>query len=135
MRDVVPEKIEALRAGRVPFHEPGLAELIERNRDRLTFTLDVDELKADARIFFSCVDTPPTASGDADLGCVWSVVDDLGDPGDATLVMKSTVPVGTGERIRATLDQRGLGQSATHRTPSSCRRAVPSRTSGARTGS
>ncbi len=108
VRDVVPEKIEALRAGRVPFHEPGLAEVLERNRDRLTFTLDVDELKADARIFFSCVDTPPTASGDADLSYVWSVIDDLGDPGEATLVMKSTVPVGTGEKIRATLDQRGL---------------------------
>jgi UDPglucose 6-dehydrogenase len=105
----VPEKIEALRAGRVPFHEPGLAELLERNRDRLTFTLDVDELKVETRIFFSCVDTPPTVSGDADLGYVWSVIDDLGDPGDATLVMKSTVPVGTGEKIRATLDRRGLG--------------------------
>jgi UDPglucose 6-dehydrogenase len=108
VRDVVPEKIEALRAGGVPFHEPGLAELLERNRDRLTFTLDVDELKAHARIFFSCVDTPPTVSGDADLGYVWSVIDDLGDPGEATLVMKSTVPVGTGEKIRATLHQRGL---------------------------
>ena len=108
VRDVVPEKIEALQAGRVPFHEPGLTEVLERNRDRLTFTLDVDELKADARIYFSCVDTPPTASGDADLSYVWSVIDDLGDPGEATLVMKSTVPVGTGEKIRATLDQRGL---------------------------
>jgi UDPglucose 6-dehydrogenase len=108
VRDVVPEKIEALRAGRVPFHEPGLTEVLERNRDRLTFTLDVDDLKAEARIYFSCVDTPPTVSGDADLSYVWSVIDDLGDPGEATLVMKSTVPVGTGEQIRATLDQRGL---------------------------
>ena len=49
VRDVVPEKIEALHAGRVPFHEPGLAELIERNRERLTFTLDVDELKGGTR--------------------------------------------------------------------------------------
>jgi UDPglucose 6-dehydrogenase len=112
VRDVVPEKIEALRAGSVPFHEPGLAELIERNRDRLTFTLDVDDLKADARIFFSCVDTPPTVSGDADLSYVWSVIDDLGDPGETTLVMKSTVPVGTAEKIRTTLDQRGLERVA-----------------------
>jgi UDPglucose 6-dehydrogenase len=108
VRDVVPEKIDALRGGRVPFHEPGLAELLERNGERLTFTLDVDELKADARIFFSCVDTPSTVSGDADLSYIWSVIDDLGDPGEATLVMKSTVPVGTGEKIRAALDQRGL---------------------------
>jgi UDPglucose 6-dehydrogenase len=108
VRDVVPERIEDLNAGRLPFHEPGLAELIERNRERLTFTLDAAELKAGTDIFFACVDTPPTASGDADLSYVWSVIDDLGDPGEATLVMKSTVPVGTGERIRATLEQRGL---------------------------
>ena len=108
VRDVVPERIESLNAGKPPFHEPGLADLIERNRERLTFTLDVGELKAGTDIFFACVDTPPTASGDADLSYVWSVIDDLGDPGEATLVMKSTVPVGTGERVRAALEQRGL---------------------------
>jgi UDPglucose 6-dehydrogenase len=70
----------------------------------LTFTLDLEELKAEARIFFSCVDTPPLPSGEADLGRVWSVVEDLGDPEGATLVMKSTVPVGTGETIRDRLD-------------------------------
>ena len=110
VRDVVPERIESLNAGKLPFHEPGLAELIERNRERLTFTLDVGELKAGTDIFFACVDTPPTASGDANLSYVWSVIDDLGDPGEATLVMKSTVPVGTGERIRAALEQRGLDE-------------------------
>jgi UDPglucose 6-dehydrogenase len=108
VRDVVPERIAQLNAGSLPFHEPGLAELIERNRKRITFTLDVSELKAGTDLFFACVDTPPTPSGDADLTSVWSVIDDLGDPGEATLVMKSTVPVGTGERIRAALDQRGL---------------------------
>ena len=108
VRDVVPERIESLNAGRLPFHEPGLAELIERNRERLTFTLDAAELRTGTDIFFACVDTPPTASGDADLSYVRSVIDDLGDPGEATLVMKSTVPVGTGEQIRATLGQRGL---------------------------
>jgi UDPglucose 6-dehydrogenase len=110
VRDVVPERIESLNAGRLPFHEPRLGDLIERNRERLTFTLDVAELKGGTDIYFACVDTPPTASGDADLSYVWSVIDDLGDPGEATLVMKSTVPVGTGERIQAALDQRGLKQ-------------------------
>jgi len=103
IRDVIPERVEQLNAGVLPFHEPGLAELIEKNRERLTFTLDADELRADARIFFSCVDTPPMPSGEADLAPVWSVVEDLGDPEGATLVMKSTVPVGTGERIRDVL--------------------------------
>jgi UDPglucose 6-dehydrogenase len=106
VRDVVPERIEELNAGRLPFHEPGLADLIERNRDRLSFTLDVDELTADAKIFFSCVDTPPMRSGEADLSRVWSVVEDLGSPEGAILVMKSTVPVGTGKRIREVLDER-----------------------------
>ena len=106
VRDVVPAKIEELSAGRVPFHEPGLADLIERNRERLTFTLSVDTLKADANIFFSCVDTPPTPSGEANLSAVLSVVHDLGAPEDAILVMKSTVPVGTGARIRDQLSER-----------------------------
>jgi UDPglucose 6-dehydrogenase len=103
IRDVVASRVEELNAGGLPFHEPGLPELIERNRERLTFTLDADELKAEARIFFSCVGTPPMPSGEADLAPVWSVVEDLGAPEDATLVMKSTVPVGTGERIRDAL--------------------------------
>jgi UDPglucose 6-dehydrogenase len=106
VRDVVPEKVEALRSGSVPLHEPGLAELVERNRERLIFTLDLEELKADAKIFFSCVDTPPLPSGEANLAPVWSVVEDLGSIEGATFVMKSTVPVGTGERIRAELPDR-----------------------------
>ena len=103
VRDVVAERIDALRSGRVPFHEPGLAELLDRGRERLTFTLDVDELKREAQIFFCCVDTPPAPSGEADLTAVWSVVRDLGRSEGAILVMKSTVPVGTGERIAAEL--------------------------------
>ena len=108
VRDVDPERIESLNAGQLPFHEPGLEELIERNRERLTFTLDVGDLTDQTDVFVACVDTPLTASGDANLDYVWSVIDDLGDPGVATLVMKSTVPVGTGERIRAAFEQRGL---------------------------
>src|SRR3989440_4452138 len=112
VRDVVPEKIEALRAGRVPIFEPGLEELIERNRERLSFTLDVGEAIAGAEFVYVCVDTPPTYSGDADLSRVWTVVDELPQATDAErllLVMKSTVPVGTGEKVRHTLDARGLG--------------------------
>ena len=108
VRDVVPERIEALRAGRVPLHEPGLEELLERNRERLSFTLEVDDV-VDAPVLFVCVGTPPTYSGDADLSAVWSVVDQLPPLEErALLVMKSTVPVGTGEKVRAALDARGL---------------------------
>jgi UDPglucose 6-dehydrogenase len=108
VRDVLPERIEVLRAGRVPFHEPGLDDLLQRNRERLTFTLDAADLAA-ARLLFVCVGTPPTYSGDADLSAVWTVVGELPETEErAILVMKSTVPVGTGEKVRAVLDARGL---------------------------
>jgi UDPglucose 6-dehydrogenase len=109
VRDVLPEKIEALRAGRVPIFEPGLDELLARNGDRLTFTLDAREAVEAADVAFVCVGTPPTYSGDADLSAVWTVVEELAAIGrPVTLVMKSTVPVGTGEKVRAALDARGL---------------------------
>jgi UDPglucose 6-dehydrogenase len=108
VRDVVPERIEALQAGKPPFHEPDLAELLERNVDRLHYTLDAADL-AEAEVLFVCVQTPPTYSGDADLSFVWSALDDLPRADDRrTLVMKSTVPVGTGEKVRAALEARGL---------------------------
>src|SRR4051794_17698232 len=108
IRDVVPEKIEALQGGRVPFHEQDVPALLERNAARLSYTLDVDEI-ADCEFLFICVDTPPTYSGDADLSRVWTVIDELPElTTRPVLVMKSTVPVGTGEKVRAGLDQRGL---------------------------
>jgi len=111
IRDVVPERIERLRAGEVPIFEPGLDEVLERNRERIRFTLDVHDAVEGADFLYVAVGTPPTYSGDADLTAVWSVVDGLPDaiPGRPVLVLKSTVPVGTGERVRARLDARGLG--------------------------
>ncbi len=102
-RDVLPEKVESLRRGEVTIHEPGLAELLKANQDRLTFTTDMDELLDSARLLFVCVDTPPTYSGDADLSRVQSVVQDLKADGDHVLIMKSTVPAGTGAAIRREL--------------------------------
>ncbi len=108
VRDVLPERIDALQAGRLPFHEPGLPEVLERNRDRVRYTLDAVEL-ADADVLFICVQTPPTYSGDADLSYVWTTLDDLPRvERRRLLVMKSTVPVGTGEKVRAALEARGL---------------------------
>ncbi len=108
VRDVVPERIEALRAGRAPFHEPDLPETLARNRERLRYTLEAGEL-AEADVLFICVQTPPTYSGDADLSYVWTALDDLPRvEGRQILVMKSTVPVGTGEKVRAALEARGL---------------------------
>jgi UDPglucose 6-dehydrogenase len=108
VRDVLPERVEALRAGRLPFHEPGLPEVLERNVERIRYTLDSDDL-ADADVLFICVQTPPTYSGDADLSYVWTALDDLPRAGRRRLlVMKSTVPVGTGDKVRAALEARGL---------------------------
>jgi UDPglucose 6-dehydrogenase len=102
-RDILPEKVEALSRGETTIHEPGLGELVSRNADRLRFTTDMDELLNSARLLFVCVDTPPTRSGDADLSRVRSVIEELRADGDHVLVMKSTVPAGTGEAIRRDL--------------------------------
>ncbi len=102
-RDVIPEKVEALNRGEVTIHEPGLSELIRKNKERLEFTTDMDDVLSRTRLIFVCVDTPPTYSGDADLSRVRSVVADLRADGNHVLIMKSTVPAGTGETIRREL--------------------------------
>jgi UDPglucose 6-dehydrogenase len=98
--DVDEAKVESLRSGEVPIHEPGLAELVQRNAERLQFTTSMDEVLDAARLLFVCVDTPPTYSGDADLSRVRAVVDGLREDGEHALVMKSTVPAGTGASIK-----------------------------------
>jgi UDPglucose 6-dehydrogenase len=110
IRDVVPQRVDQLRADEIPIYEPGLDDLFEANRERLHFTTSPAEAVEGAEALFVCVGTPATYSGDADLSAVWTVLDDLaGIASDTVLVMKSTVPVGTGERVRAALDARGLG--------------------------
>jgi UDPglucose 6-dehydrogenase len=108
VRDVLPERIERLRNGEVPIYEPGLDDVLSRNRERISFTLDVREAVDGADFLYVAVGTPPTYAGDADLSAVWTVVDELPDDARTTIVMKSTVPVGTGEKVRAALDARGL---------------------------
>jgi len=99
-RDILPEKVEALSRGEITIHEPGLEDLLRRNAERITFTTDMNELLEGARLLFVCVDTPPTYSGDADLSRVRAVVQELPEDSDHVLIMKSTVPAGTGESIR-----------------------------------
>src|SRR6476620_5031637 len=98
--DIDAAKIRSLSRREVPIHEPGIDELLERNADRLTFTTEMVDVLESARLLFCCVDTPPTYSGDADLSRVQAVVSQLADDGDHALVMKSTVPSGTGRAIR-----------------------------------
>jgi UDPglucose 6-dehydrogenase len=110
VRDIDERKIQALQAGQVPIYEPGLDALLERNAERLRYTVEVADAIQGADFVYVAVGTPPTFSGDADLSAVWTVVDELPAVEQRiVLAMKSTVPVGTGERVRHRLDQRGLG--------------------------
>jgi UDPglucose 6-dehydrogenase len=106
-RDIVPEKVESLSRGEVPIHEPGLPELVTKNAERLHFTTDMGDVLENAQLLFVCVDTPPTYSGDADLSRVDAVIAELGNSNEHALVMKSTVPVGTGRSIQRR--REGLG--------------------------
>jgi len=109
VRDVLADRVEVLRRGEVPIFEPGLDSLIARNTDRLSFTTDVGEAIEGADFVYIAVGTPPTYSGDADLSAVWTVIDELPQIERSTVVvMKSTVPVGTGSKVRHRLDERGL---------------------------
>src|SRR5436189_1642494 len=107
VRDVVQEKIDTLARGEVPIYEPGLPELITKNAERLHWTLDMDDVVQNTELLFCCVDTPPTYSGDADLSRVMKVVEEIGDLESHALIMKSTVPVGTGRSIKRRLQKMG----------------------------
>jgi UDPglucose 6-dehydrogenase len=107
VRDIVREKVESLARGEVPIYEPGLPDLLLKNRERLHFTTDMGDVLGGAQLLFCCVDTPPSYSGDADLSRVERVVEELGDSREHAIVMKSTVPVGTGRSIRRRRDDLG----------------------------
>ena len=107
--DIDEKRIRQVRAEAIPFHEPGLAKLVTRNRERLSYTTDAQEALKDAEVVYACVNTPPTPAGDADLSHLWALIRCLEDAvWLRAVVIKSTVPVGTGERVRAALDAMGL---------------------------
>ena len=106
--DVDAAKIARLQKGDVPIYEPGLDKLIDDNASRLSFTTSYDELLDACHILFIAVDTPPSPSGDADLSRVQHATREIAARGgERLLVMKSTVPVGTGEKVVA--DLKALG--------------------------
>src|SRR5579871_1227655 len=105
--DIDAEKIERLRRGEVPIYEPGLEELLRRNVSRLHFDTDVQAALEHARLLFVAVGTPPTYSGDADLSAVHAVVAEIPGSDRHALVMKSTVPCGTGASLVRVLRERG----------------------------
>jgi UDPglucose 6-dehydrogenase len=105
--DIDAAKIAGLKRGEIPIYEPGLAESVADNRERLHFSTGLAPALEHARLLFVAVGTPPTYSGDADLSAVNAVVDAMPRSDEHAIVMKSTVPVGTGAAIRRSLAERG----------------------------
>jgi UDPglucose 6-dehydrogenase len=107
--DVDAEKIAGLQRGEIPIWEPGLEECVARHRDRMHFSTELADALEHARLLFVAVGTPPTYSGDADLSAVHAVVQSMPASDAHALVMKSTVPVGTGTSIKRLFDAAGKG--------------------------
>jgi len=100
-------KVENLKNGIIPIYEPGLPEIVQRNirEERLTFTTDLEAAVKKSFVIFVAVGTPPQPNGAADLSAVFSVAAAIGRAMDRykVIVVKSTVPVGTSEKIREIL--------------------------------
>ena len=106
--DVVPERIEMLRGGTLPFVEPGLDLLVREGLEtgRLSFTTDHASALDGATCVFICVGTPLLPSGDPDLGALRAAAESLGHhaPDGCVIVTKSTVPVGSGDWVRMVVE-------------------------------
>ena len=102
--DIDEGKVAALRAGRIPIHEPGLDNIVAYNvsEERLSFTTDIGAAVKDAEVVFIAVGTPPGEDGSADLTHVLAAAQTIGKgiTGYTVIVNKSTVPVGTAEKVR-----------------------------------
>ena len=108
--DIDAAKIEGLRRGLVPIYEPGLEDLVKANHEagRLRFSTDAGEGIAHGEVLFIAVGTPPDEDGSADLRHVLAVARSIGEhlQRPAVIVDKSTVPVGTGDRVRQAIAER-----------------------------
>jgi UDPglucose 6-dehydrogenase len=107
--DLDPKKIETLKQGGIPIYEPGLEDMVKRNvaAGRLSFTTDIAESVAFGDIQFIAVGTPPDEDGSADLQYVVSAARNIGRHMDGykLVVDKSTVPVGTADKVKAALQE------------------------------
>jgi len=119
--DVDAEKIEGLKRGVMPIYEPGLDKLVIHNvaEGRLTFTTDVAGGVAGAEVILLAVGTPPGPDGSADLSFIFKAAEQVADAltGWAVLVTKSTVPVGTGDKIEAIVRKRAKHEFAVASNP------------------
>src|SRR6267378_1229358 len=105
--DNVPEKVAALQRCEIPIYEPGLEELVRRNsaEKRLQFSTDLESAVRAAEVCVIAVGTPMDHSGAADLSAVMAVAEAIGKAanGDKVVAIKSTVPIGTADRVRRVL--------------------------------
>src|ERR1700730_14108442 len=112
--DIDNQKVEKLRNGQITIYEPGLEKLFLRNikEDRLRFTTNLEEGVKDALIVFLALPTPSGDNGEADLKYVLGVAEDLGTimKDYKVIVKKSTVPVGTSEKVQAALAKNYKGE-------------------------
>lgn len=115
--DIDEEKVQTLRSGELPIYEPDLERYFQRAREeeRLHFTTELAEAALGAKVIFFALPTPPGDDGSADLSYVLQAAGDLAeilvaedDPTYRIVVNKSTVPVGTGDRVESVFEQRGL---------------------------
>jgi UDPglucose 6-dehydrogenase len=97
-----PEKINALKDGKIPIFEPGLEDILRSAKSRIQFTLDLQEALDSCEVVFIAVGTPETADGSADLGPTFSVVRGICETATEpkVVVLKSTVPVGTSQKVK-----------------------------------
>lgn len=116
--DVDEKKIEGLKNGIIPIYEPGLDSIVKENYEagRLQFTTDIKEAVEFANIQFIAVGTPPDEDGSADLQYVVSVANSIGEymNGDQVVIDKSTVPVGTGDKVAAALTAKLASRNSKH---------------------
>jgi UDPglucose 6-dehydrogenase len=119
--DIDREKIDALNKGQIPIYEPGLDKLVARNaaEKRLTFTTDIKAGVAGAEVVLLAVGTPPGPDGSADLQYIFKAAENVGDAmtGWTVIVTKSTVPVGTGDKIEAIVKKRTKHEFAVASNP------------------
>ena len=114
--DVDEAKIELMSSGVSPIYEEGLSELMTENMERLTFTTDYKSAYEDAAVIFVGVGTPEKRDGSANLKYVYSVAEQIADSvkNECVVVIKSTVPIGTNDRIEAFLKERLGGRLPIH---------------------
>jgi len=102
--DIDENKVERMSNGEIPIYEPGLKPIFDRSlrEERLSFTTQLDDAVQKAKVIFLCLPTPPGAGGEADLSAVLNVAGELGKliTGYKVIVNKSTVPVGTADRVK-----------------------------------